>query len=130
MEIHRNDFLVMSHEPESKLILLRWLERTAEMTDENFKDALDRFAGFAEQYGAKSLMVDVAKFRHSPSAEVGKWRDATIIPRYNKAGIRKFAFVTGKQGAPPPPGPPRAGEAFVTRFFGSETEARRWLKTV
>lgn len=129
MEIHRNDFLVMSHEPESKLILLRWLERTAEMTDENFKDALDRFAGFAEQYSAKSLMVDVAKFRHSPSVEVGKWRDATIIPRYNKAGIRKFAFVTGKEGAAPP-GPPKAGEAFVTRFFGSETEAKRWLETV
>ena len=38
MEIHRNDFLVMSHEPESGLILLRWLERTAEMTEEDFAE--------------------------------------------------------------------------------------------
>lgn len=129
MEAHRNEFLSISHEREEGIVLLRWTEKTAGMTDENFKEALERFAGCAEQYSAKSLMVDVAKFRHSPSAEVGKWRDATIIPRYNKAGIRKFAFVTGKEGAAPP-GPPKAGEAFVTRFFGSETEARRWLETV
>lgn len=128
MEVYRNEFLSMSHEVAEGIVLLRWTERTAGMTDEDFKAALERFAAYAEQFGAKGLMVDVARFRHSPSAEVGQWRDTTIIPRYNKAGVKKFAFVTGKEGPVPPPGPPRAGEVFVTRFFGSEGEARRWLE--
>jgi hypothetical protein len=129
MEIHRNEFLIMSHEPDLGVVSLVWSESTAHMKDEDFREALERFAGYAEQYGAKGLMVNVARFRHSPSAEVGQWRDCTIIPRYNKAGVKKFAFVTGKEGPAPPPRPPKTGEEFATGFFGSEVQARGWLQT-
>jgi hypothetical protein len=39
------------------------------------------------------MLVDVTRFRHSPGEQVGLWRDEHIIPRYNAAGGRKFAFL-------------------------------------
>ena len=59
------------------------------------------------------------------------WRDEHIIPRYNAAGVQKFAFVM-------PPGMPaiRAEPAnedpatFPTGYFGTRQEALAWLSSL
>jgi len=37
-------------------------------------------------------LIDSTAFRMSPARTDGPWRDANIIPRYNAAGVTKFAF--------------------------------------
>jgi hypothetical protein len=58
----------------------------------------------------------------------GPWRDVNIIPRYNAAGVTKFAFQMPPGmpmiGSPPAPeGPGR----FPTAYFGRRQEALEWL---
>ena len=102
------------------------------MTDADFKDALSRFAGHAEEHSACCLLVDVQRFKHALSEEIGQWRDTAIIPRYNAVGIQKMGYIVGPNAQLPPaqdasanPDQPRT---FSTRFFHSEDEAVMWFQ--
>ena len=52
------------------------------------------------------------------------WRDKEIIPHYNRAGIRKFAFVMPVIGAGPAPEGPAE---FPTAYFSEPEGAYQWL---
>lgn len=72
---------------------MEWLEGSAGMTDNDFMRSMERYAAFAEERRAPNMLVDVTRFRHSPGEHVGAWRDEHIIPRYNAAGVKRFAFL-------------------------------------
>lgn len=78
------------------------------------------------------MLVDVRDFKHSPGGEVAEWRDQHIIPRYNAAGVRKFAFLlperapgTMENGTPPAPEPP--GD-FPTGYFAEHQRVLDWFR--
>src|SRR5260370_41648699 len=64
----------------------------------------------------------------SPAKMDGPWRDANIIPRYNAAGVRKFAFHM-PEGMPMIGQPPEneVPGRFPTGYFGKRQEALAWL---
>jgi hypothetical protein len=76
------------------------------------------------------ILVDSTSFHMARSEMDSDWRDANIIPRYNSAGVRRFAFHM-------PPGMPAIGAEpapegpadFPTGYFGSRDAARAWLKS-
>jgi hypothetical protein len=131
MELERDEYGALSHDPERSVLELEWFESTASMSDDDFKRTLERLAGLAEEHGTPHVLIDVTRFAHRPSPDVGRWRDEHIIPRYNGAGVRKFAFVVpvGASGtvasgnAPAPEGP----AAFPTGYFESRDEAYKWF---
>jgi hypothetical protein len=110
------------------LVELRWFDTTAEMSAQDFKDWLAKFAECVERSGRSRVLVDSTTFRMSPTNMDGPWRDANIIPRYNAAGVRKFAFHM-------PEGMPMIGERpvnegpgqFPTGYFGRRRDALDWL---
>jgi hypothetical protein len=110
------------------LVELRWFDTTAEMTAGQFQDWLSTFAGCVEKCGRSRVLIDSTSFRMNPANMDGEWRDANIIPRYNSAGVAKFAFQFPEGmpliGAPPAPeGPAR----FPTAYFGRRQDALDWL---
>jgi hypothetical protein len=52
--------------------------------------------------------IDMRQFMSQPSAEVGTWRDEVIVPKYEKAGVKKIAWVW--PGDPYGPGTSVAGD--------------------
>jgi len=122
--ITEQDYWQMTHRPADSAVLLRWTPATAAMTDDDFKDALEAFADLAEGRRARNLLVDVCNFRHQVGEALGGWRGEAIVPRYNQAGIRKFAYVVPGPGAPMG----GAGEDFETRAFDSEAAALDWFR--
>ena len=120
----QQDYWQMTHRPAEVAILLRWTPATAAMTDADFKDALEAFADLAEGRRARNLLVDVCNFRHEMGEALGVWRREAIVPRYNRAGIRKFAYVVPGAGGPSS-GP---GEDFETRAFDNEDAALAWFR--
>lgn len=134
MRLHENEYFEITHDAQSGILEIDWTERTAAMSDETFKDALQRLAGLAAEHGARSLLVDVTRFRHHVGPELGAWRGAEITPQYNRAGVRRFAYVFAP-GADLPPSSEEApeayeGEDFATRFFDAEDEARAWVSDI
>ena len=110
------------------LVEFRWFDTTADMTADEFKASLANFAACVEKCRRHHILVDNTSFRMSPSMMDGPWRDANIIPRYNGAGVTRFAFQMPPGmpmiGAPPAPeGPAR----FPTGYFGRRQDALDWL---
>jgi len=110
------------------LVEFRWFDTTADMSADEFKASLANFAGCVEKCGRHHVLVDNTSFRMSPSRMDGPWRDANIIPRYNAAGVTRFAFLMPPDmpmiGSPPAP---EGSGRFPTAYFGRRQEALDWL---
>jgi hypothetical protein len=130
-EMHRDAFGVLRHNQDAGILELEWTEGSSGMTDDDFMAWLTRYVDAQESVRAPNLVIDVRRFAFSPGAHVGGWRDQAIIPRYNAAGVRKFAFLlpAGSQGtvaernepAPEPPG------TFPTGYFDSRAAVDAWF---
>src|SRR6266540_3245091 len=92
-EIYRDRFGAIRREEGPGILELEWFDDATGMTDEDFKAWLTRYAAAAETTHTLNLVIDVTHFAFRPGPDVGPWRDEHIIPRYNAAGVRKFAFL-------------------------------------
>jgi hypothetical protein len=128
MTVHENPLYAFDLEPERGLLRLVWTEKTAKMTDDEFMRALSLYADCALKYRTPALLVDLRNFRHQPGPEIGKWRSEKIVPQYEAAGVKKFAYVIRNDVPMPAPGPKvDAKETFETRHFRTTEESERWL---
>jgi hypothetical protein len=114
--------------PSLDLVELRWFDTTEAISKQAFQGWLTKFAGCVERCGRPKVLVDNTSFQMRLDQMDGPWRDANIIPRYNAAGVTKFAFhmpqgmpMIGSAPAPEPPG------RFPTGYFGSRQAALDWL---
>lgn len=94
--------------------------------------------GEGEATGASSIRIDASEFRHSFYDRDWSmtWRDDHVIPRYNRAGVTRFAFVmpagfpgpTAESGSEPRIDGRAA--AFPTQWFLGRDAALAWLAEV
>ena len=114
--------------PHADLIEIRWYDTTSRLGAAEFQDWLTRFAGSVEEAGRTAILTDSTAFRMDIGNMSGDWRDANIIPRYNQAGVMKFAFVM-PQGMPAVGAPPtHEGPAtYLTAYFDSRQAALAWI---
>jgi hypothetical protein len=126
--------IVVSHRDPSHLEL-RWLPATASMTDDDWMTGLMVLAAEAEALGASAILIDAREFRHDFGDRDASmaWRDQYVIPRYNRAGVKRFAFVV-PAGFPGPTAEAGAepridGHAaqFPTQWFTDRANALAWL---
>jgi len=115
--------------PSAGVIEIRWYDATSEMTGDEFNAWLGTFATEVEGSGRTLALVDAVQFRMPMDRMSGGWRDEHIIPRYNAAGIQRFAFLMPSGmpaiGADPKPEGPAE---FPTAYFGTRASALGWLK--
>ena len=126
--LHEDRFLRILWDGETRIMRLDWQEATSTMSDDDFKNALALFADYVEEKKACGILVDVRHFRHKMGPDVQPWRLANISPRYNAAGVQRFAFLF-PEGAQTPPIMNQSGEGeqFITRAFISQEKAFAWL---
>lgn len=130
--IYEDAFQRISFDEGRSLLTLTWLERSHSMNYPQFQGSLFIFAGFALDTHPRAALIETRQFGAStavPDMEaMTKWRDANIIPVYNRAGIKKFAFAHGPGSeVPPNDGAQPPGYEFPTRHFTSEEDALAWL---
>jgi len=116
-------YSISYHKPE-RLVRLTWLAGTAGMTDQDFKETLEAFADSAVQHRAQRLIIDVREFKHRPSPDIMTWRDEVVVPKYNRAGVKKIAWVW--PGNTPSNEPTSQKDKFENRYFATEAEALAW----
>jgi hypothetical protein len=114
--------------PDANYIEIRWYDATASFTSEGFNAWLQRFADAVENVRRRGVLVDSVQFKMDMARMDTAWRDANIIPRYNKAGVRRFAFLM-PAGMPAIGAPPSVEGAadFPTAYFASRADALAWL---
>jgi SpoIIAA-like len=126
-QLLEDKYLQISWDEQTRIISIDWKEATSAMTDEYFKTELTLFAKQVEDKRAPRILIDVSKFRHRPSAEVGEWRLKNISTRYSAAGVRRFAFLLSKDSQILPMVSQSEGEQFLTQSFNNEEQAIAWL---
>jgi hypothetical protein len=107
---------------------IRWYDTTEEMSKEQFQEWLAGFAGAVERLRRDGILIDGTSFLMDPGNNDMEWRDAHIVPRYNAAGVKKFAFHM-PQGMPAIGTPAsREGPAdYPTAYFARRQDALDWL---
>ncbi len=130
-EVYRDRFGVLLEDKQRSILELEWLDASAAMTDEDFRSWLSRFAGEAEARRASFLLIDIRLFGHQPGEGFAAWRDQQIVPRYNRAGVTKFAMFVPvgasgwmAPGRPPAPEPPGT---FPTAYFADRDQLESWF---
>ena len=133
--IYESRFYDFALDDETSALVFRWKPETRALTDNDFKEALSNFAGYGFEYAVPNMVIDLRHFAPAagtPSAEaMGPWRADVVVPRYNKAGIRRLAYLRDADGGGPPVGGPmrHEGEEFETAVFDSEGDMIDWLKS-
>ena len=126
--------VVLSHHAPDYLEL-KWLGATESMSDEDWMTGLMILAPEAEAIAASAILIDATDFRHNFSDREGSmaWRDQQVIPKYNRAGVKKFAFLM-PDGFPGPTAETGAeplvdgkGAQFPTQWFAERDNALAWL---
>jgi len=116
--------------PDDNCVEIRWFDTTRDMDAEDFNQFLSAFATTVEASGRRGGLVDAIQFMMDMAKMSVGWRDKNIIPRYNAAGMKKFAFIM-PQGMPAIGNPPAAeGPAdFPTAYFATRADALNWLNS-
>jgi hypothetical protein len=130
-EVARNEWGVVLGYEDWNALELKWLPSTREMKDDGFKETLVLFAAEGERAKPDYMIIDAVEFAHELGDGVLDWRDREIIPRYNAAGVKKFAFIwaegmpgTVESGSTPAPEGPAD---FPTGWFTGRERAYKWL---
>jgi hypothetical protein len=126
--VYNDDYGSVIDWADDDFVEIRWYDTTAKMSPEQFNDWLAAFAGEVEHAGRSGVLVDATQFRMDMSAMDFAYRDANIIPRYNSAGVSRFAFLM--PAGMPAVGAPPASEgpaAFPTGYFDTRPAALAWL---
>jgi hypothetical protein len=118
---------VMSFDPEASVLELEWVGSTAGMTEDEFEGSLERLAAGAEKHRAARHRRRRSAVPLRPCPEFGAWRDEHIIPRYNAAGVERFAFLAPQEAAPSSPPSHEGPATFPTGYFGSRDAIRAWF---
>jgi len=128
-QVYEDRWMEIFDRSSADLIELRSFDTTAAMSAQEFQSALSTFAGCVERCRRSRVLIDSTSFRMNPANMDGPWRDANIIPRYNAAGVARFAFYM-PQGMPMIGATPASeGPAtFPTGYFGTRESALGWLR--
>lgn len=107
---------------------IRWYDTTSAMSAGEFQQWLANFAAEVERRRRPSILVDATRFLFDPSTTSAEWWYTNIVPRYNSAGVKRFAFHV-PEGMPEVGSPPdnQAPAAFLTAYFDRRQAALEWL---
>lgn len=126
-QLFQDRFGVMLYDDARNILELDWFPETEFMTDDDYMAWLERFGIAAEQHHVRFIVIDTLAFKHHPGEHTGPWRDEHIIPRYNLAGVKKFAFLLSP-GTAPGTEPASEGPAqFPTGYFDSREQIDQWF---
>ena len=107
------------------ILKLDWTEETANMLDQDFKDCLLQFAKLATEHNVKKLWVDSTSYKYDTAEELIVWRKHTIIPKFQKSGVKRLAFQVKLGGKKVPVSVTKT--ELSTQFFETEESVLNWL---
>jgi len=126
-QLFQDKFGIILYDDARNILELRWYPETEFMTDDDYMGWLERFAISAEQHRVQFIVIDTQAFKHHPGTYTGPWRDEHIIPRYNRAGVKKFAFWLSPGPAPKTESASEGPAQFPTGYFDSHEQIHQWF---
>lgn len=116
----------MSYVETTRSVELDWKSNSETMASDDFKRALHHLADHLTERHATGTLVDVRQFQFRMTADLDGWRAENIVPAYNRAGLKRFAYLLPR-GSQARPGGGGQAASFETEYFDDPDVARGWL---
>lgn len=122
-----------NYTPQSNVLKFIWKKK--HVSQAIFQSIITKFSDLALEHRPKFLYVDARENTNVMSTEIQKWHDETIIPKYNRSGAKKMAFliplnifseITHKQTFEKE----NASKTLETKFFKSHEEILAWFGNI
>ena len=127
--LHSDHWGEVIHRPEAAFLEVRWFDSTHAMSQDDFNRWLDMFACHVEEHRHAGVLVDATSFSMPMARMDGAYRDAVIVPRYNAAGVKHFAFLVPTNTPSVGKKPTHEGPAeYLTAYFDKRNDALHWLR--
>lgn len=125
MTIYESTFYTF--ELNEKYIIVRWKDRSVNMTYQDFQDTLMNLAGFMMEYQVPKLLIDTTNFKFQLPPENLEFRNKIFYPRVTKVGTVKQALVMPEEYLKYVEDELGSNVVVPTRYFSDESEAVDWL---
>lgn len=129
-ELYSCPYGVITLKPDKYCLEMTWFDTTHDMTDEDLKRILTKFADMVEIHMPRYILFDVRHFAHLFGKDVAAWRQNYLVPRYNEFSVKKCAVLMRpeairKSEALPKPLP---GSIFPFGCFPSRARVEEWFE--
>lgn len=117
--------------PNHDYIEVRWFDSTSDMTGDEYMRWISVFAGKINEKRRSGVLVDAVQFAMPTESIDNEWLNKQIIPKYNIAGIKKYAVILPCGVPQLCLNPEQEGIAsYLTAYFALRAKALNWLNTL
>jgi len=131
MHLYKSKFVDISLSDNNLVITNDWFKTTAEMTADQYKHDMLKFAELALEHKPKYHLIKSVNFLFIITIEMQDWTNTTIFPKLINAGIKKIAFLVSSemiaQLAIEQTLEENNASAFAVKYFDVEADAMKWL---
>ena len=132
MELYKDNYRVVTFEPDTNIVYQEWFKETEDMTDQEYKDASVSLPKFVAEQQADKVIINAINSLFMVTPELQDWVNANTIPAYLQAGVQKVAILLPSEifthvSIEQIVDDSDAVAKQRIRYFDSNEEARKWL---
>lgn len=130
-QIYDSRFQTIFFDEEASLFEFSWTDNSADMTSDEYQQAMLAYANQVERFKPLKVLVDTRNQQYIISTEMQEWTNQTILTRVLAAGLKRVAIVVPEdliahlsieQAMTE-----EVGLQFETQYFDNDQKAREWL---
>lgn len=129
--IYESDFQRYRIDKESNFLQADWFEKSEEMSDDDFKNEMEKELEYVQKFNIENYLIDTLNFRFIINPDLQAWADTYINTKLDKLGLKKLAYVVSQDYIAQLSITQTMGESvkqnYQTHFFASFEEAETWL---
>jgi len=133
MEAYKSNFQTIRIYEDLKLLAKEWTPDTEYMSEQKFKEEVEKIAEVAEKYKVEKFHDNTTNFLFPISPELQTWVNESIFTRFIAAGLRKYALIVSKemiaQLSIEQTMEEENASSFQVRYFDSPEKASEWLQS-
>ncbi len=133
MTLHNDKYLKIEFFADDKLLISTWSANLLELSLEEYKELLLKFAEFVTQHRPEKILMDTLKAAYPITPQLQEWLIRNIAVKEMQAGVKRVAYLqpldfTSKLGIElTREKETAAGTGIVRMFFDDKDEALKWL---
>jgi hypothetical protein len=94
--IYESDFQRYKIDKGSNFLQADWFDRSEEMSDEDFKNEMEKELEYVEKFNIENYLIDTLNFRFIIKPNLQAWADTHINTKLDTLGLKKLAYVVSQ----------------------------------
>ena len=127
MNVYQDKYYIVAVDEGAKMLSFIWEENHPEVNHDLFVAACCNFIGYGFEYQSENILIDTLNFTYTPTPDFYQWQKTVHHQRYRKLGIQRVAYILPEAYVEQMNSQPHEEAGFVTKYFGTEKEAKDWL---